>query len=75
MPYDPRIHHRRSIRWRGYDYSREGAYFVTACTEHKQLLFGTVVEGEVALRDAGELVGCCWTNLAERFPSVRRISL
>jgi len=25
--YDPQIHHRRSIRLKGYDYSRAGAYF------------------------------------------------
>jgi len=33
MRYDPEIHHRRSIRLKGYDYSREGAYFVTICTQ------------------------------------------
>ena len=30
--YDPDKHHRRSIRLRGYDYARPGAYFVTICT-------------------------------------------
>ncbi|MCJ7738737.1 MAG: transposase, partial [Anaerolineae bacterium] len=29
MPYDPDVHHRRSIRLRGYDYTLAGAYFVT----------------------------------------------
>jgi putative transposase len=29
MPYNPDIHHRRSIRLRGYDYAQRGAYFVT----------------------------------------------
>jgi hypothetical protein len=24
MPYDPAIHHRRSIRLKGYDFSQEG---------------------------------------------------
>ena len=28
MPYDPAIHHRRSIRLRGYDYAQAGAYTV-----------------------------------------------
>jgi len=32
MKYDPDIHHRRSIRLRGYDYSQAGFYFVTLCT-------------------------------------------
>ena len=29
MPYTPAIHHRRSIRLKGYDYSQTGMYFVT----------------------------------------------
>jgi len=28
MAYNPAIHHRRSIRLKGYDYSQEGMYFV-----------------------------------------------
>jgi len=31
MAYNPDIHRRRSIRLKGYDYSQEGAYFVTIC--------------------------------------------
>jgi hypothetical protein len=33
MGYDPRRHHRRSIRLRGYDYTQAGAYFVTICVQ------------------------------------------
>jgi putative transposase len=33
MKYNPDIHHRHSIRLRGYDYTSNGAYFVTACTQ------------------------------------------
>jgi hypothetical protein len=29
--YDPQRHRRRSIRLKGYDYTRPGAYFVTIC--------------------------------------------
>jgi len=38
--YDPAIHHRRSIRLQGYDYSQAGAYFVTVCTQNRECLFG-----------------------------------
>jgi REP element-mobilizing transposase RayT len=31
MKYNPAIHHRRSIRLKGYDYSQAGLYFVTIC--------------------------------------------
>ena len=29
MSYNPLIHHRRSIRLKGYDYSQAGLYFIT----------------------------------------------
>ena len=35
MKYDPAIHHRRSIRLQGYDYSQAGAYFITLCTQNR----------------------------------------
>jgi len=41
--YDPKIHHRRSIRLPGYDYSQSGAYFVTICTHDRARLFGEIV--------------------------------
>ena len=31
MPYNPTIHHRRTIRLKDYDYSQAGLYFVTIC--------------------------------------------
>jgi putative transposase len=37
--YDPRVHHRRSIRLPSWDYREAGAYFVTICTYQKNCLF------------------------------------
>jgi len=31
MTYNPAIHHRHSIRLKGYGYSQAGMYFVTIC--------------------------------------------
>jgi len=42
MVYNPRIHHRKSIRLKGYDYSQEGLYFITICVQNKKLLFGKI---------------------------------
>lgn len=39
MTFDPQRYHRRSIRLKGYDYARAGAYFVTICAQHRELLF------------------------------------
>ncbi len=39
MKYNPEIHHRRSIRLKNYDYSQNGYYFVTICTQNRQCYF------------------------------------
>jgi hypothetical protein len=41
--------HRRSIRLKGYDYAREGAYFVTVCTKHGACHFGKVKDDVIEL--------------------------
>jgi putative transposase len=70
MPYDPEIHHRRSIRLKGYDYSQPGSYFVTICTEGKEHLFGQVVEGEMHRNELGDCVARCWKWLAQQYPYI-----
>jgi putative transposase len=45
--FDPQRYHRRSIRLKEYDYSSEGAYFVTIVTWHRNLLFGDIMDGEM----------------------------
>ncbi len=56
---------RRSIRLRGFDYAQPGGYFVTICSYRKQPLFGEVVDGEVILSTAGEIVREEWFRTAE----------
>jgi REP element-mobilizing transposase RayT len=45
MTYNPDIHHPRSIRLQGYDYSSAGAYFITSCTQNRECLFGNIIVG------------------------------
>ncbi len=54
--YNLDINNRKSIRLKGYDYSQEGLYFVTICTNNKECLFGDVVDGNMVLNDAGIMV-------------------
>jgi len=70
MHYDPDIHQRRSIRLRGYDYSSNGAYFVTICTQGRGCLFGVVADGTMHLNDAGLMLSEWWLKLPERFPAI-----
>ncbi len=64
--YDPDLHHRRSIRLKGYDYSQIGVYFITIVAQGRLCLFGDVVDGEMRLNDAGRLVVNAWEWLATR---------
>jgi REP element-mobilizing transposase RayT len=68
--YDPDKHHRRSIRLKGYDYTQEGAYFVTVCSFNRQCIFGEVIDGEVKLSDCGNIVKDRWTDIPIHFPHI-----
>jgi len=54
--YDPNIHHRRSIRLPGYDYSQDGWYFITICTQNQKNMFGEIVKDQMRLNNAGSMV-------------------
>ncbi len=71
MPYDPAIHHRRSIRLRGYDYAQAGAYFINIVTQGRECLFGAVTpDGEIALNDAGHMIEHWWQELGAKYTHV-----
>ncbi len=71
MPYNPNIHHRRSIRLPGYDYTQAGAYFVTICTHQRQHLFGEIIDGQMHLNLCGQVVVSRWQNIPRHFPRVK----
>ncbi len=66
-----RLHNRRSIRLKGYDYARPGGYFVTICTQDRACLFGEVVGGKMMLNDAGRMVARWWDELNRKFSNVK----
>ncbi len=65
MKYNPKIHHRRSIRLPGYDYSQAGAYFITICTQNRTHLFGEITDGKMILNQYGEIVADEWMKTAK----------
>ena len=69
--YNPNIHHRRSIRLKGYDYTQAGLYFITICCHHRKCLFGEIKNGEMTLNDAGMMVENEWLKLPERFTNIQ----
>jgi putative transposase len=67
--YDPDIHHRHSIRLKGYDYSSAGLYYITICVEDRICLFGKIDNGKLELNEVGKIADECWLAIPEHFPN------
>jgi putative transposase len=61
---------RHSTRLKQFDYASEGMYFVTLCIEGRLPLLGAIVEGEMRLSSAGQMVTTAWENLERYYPGV-----
>ena len=70
MNYNPDIHHRRSIRLKGYDYSQAGLYFVTICTQNQLCLFGKIENREMILNDPGIMIDKWWNELKHKYRNI-----
>ena len=62
--------HRRSNRLKGYDYTANGAYFVTICTDHRRHLFGSIEHATLVPSAAGSIAEERWFALPEHHPGV-----
>jgi putative transposase len=71
MKYNPDIHHRRSVRLKGYDYSKKGLYFITICIQNYLCLFGNIKKGEMKLNNAGLMIKHQWQALIHRFDKIK----
>ena len=80
MAYNPNIHHRKSIRLKGYDYSKEGLYFITICTQNREHLFGEITVGagfsrpdtdtKIKLNNIGEIIENEFLNLIKKYQNI-----
>ena len=68
--YNPRIHNRRSIRLKGYDYSQAGLYFITICVQNRENLFGNITNEIMNRNDAGKMIEKQWIELSKRFKNI-----
>ena len=69
--YNPHIHHRRSIRLKGYDYAQAGLYFITICCQNRMRRFGNIENGEMILNDAGTMIIKWYNELENKFPDIK----
>ena len=68
---------RKLARLKNYNYSSEGYYFVTICTQDRRSLFGKVEVGNdpgagpgMVLNDIGWMVKSMWTQLPIYYPNI-----
>jgi putative transposase len=68
--HDSDKHQRHSLRLQGYNYTREGAYFVTVCLKERACLFGDISDGKMILNDAGLIAEKHWHDIPAHFPHI-----
>jgi len=61
---------RQCNRLKDYDYSQDGAYFVTICVKNREELFGDVHNGKVDLNEYGKIVKKFWHEIPDHFPNM-----
>ena len=59
-----------SARWAAWDYSANGAYFVTICVDERAHVFGRVVDGVMQFTPLGQCADDCWNEIPQHFPFV-----
>jgi putative transposase len=59
-----------STRLQTWDYSKNGAYFITICTQNREHFFGNIQNGMMQLSEIGKLAERYWLEIPEHFPFV-----
>jgi len=68
--FNPKIYNRRSIRLKGYDYSKAGLYFITICSQNRKYLFGKITNDIMILNDAGIMIDKLWNEISFDFLNI-----
>ena len=59
-----------SARLSTWNYSSNGAYFITICTANRRNYFGEIINAEMQLSKPGEMANQCWLAIPDHFPFV-----
>jgi putative transposase len=60
-----------SARLAGFDYSKEGYYFVTICVRYFQAVFGEITDQKIKYTKAAEIVDQTWKEIPTAFPNAK----
>ncbi len=61
----------KSSRLEGWDYSLNGAYYITICTKNKEYFFGEIKNEKIVLSEIGRMAEKYWKGIPEHFPFVK----
>ena len=53
-----------------YNYSTPGYYFVTICTQNRQQIFGTIVNNQMILNDAGNMIDTVLNQIPKNYVGI-----
>lgn len=70
-PVPSRLPNRQSIRLSSFDYTRQGAYFITICTDFRRHHFGEIQASVMELSEIGAVVQACWDDLPNHHSRVQ----
>ena len=54
---------RKPNRLTDYDYSKNGYYYVTICTQNHECIFGNIIHNRMILNQSGEIARNSWIDL------------
>ena len=61
---------RKQNRLNGYDYLQSGYYFVTICAQNRQQIFGTIINNQMTLNDAGNMIDTVLNQIPENYAGI-----
>ncbi len=59
-----------SARLQSWDYSTNGAYFITICTQNREYFFGKIQKKDMQLSEIGKLALQFWMDIPIHFPFI-----
>ncbi len=61
---------KKQYRYKNYDYSNNGFYFVTICTKNRGMFFGEIKNGKMKLSNTGIIAEKFWQQIHNHFSFV-----
>ncbi|SFV69852.1 hypothetical protein MNB_SV-14-1728 [hydrothermal vent metagenome] len=61
---------RKQLRLGQYNYADSGLYFITICGQNRIKYFGEIVNKELKLNQAGNMIEYLWLDIPKRFDSI-----